>query len=135
MSLGSLFVFLVVQRCIRRLRLLFSSHARRLVVCPPPPSFWSCGCDCPSPSPSLSSSCGVCPRRIPRHWFSCPDPFVPSLSVPVSSCDIVFVVMAPLLFVVVPSPSSPYNLLVPPHGQVLVGVGWLWACRLGAVSW
>jgi hypothetical protein len=78
----------------------------------------------------------VCPpRRIPRRWFSCPDLFVPSLSVSVSSCDLVFVVMSPLLFVVVPSPSSPYKLLVPPHEQVLVGVAWLWARRLGAVSW
>ena len=102
----------------------------------PLPPFWSCGCCCTSPSPSLSSSCGGCPpRRIPRHWCSSPDPHcccccrpsVPSLSGSVLSCDVVFLVVARLLFIVVPSPSSPC--------QLLVVVAWVWVCCLGAVSW
>jgi hypothetical protein len=104
-----------------------------------PLPIWSCGCCCTSPSPSLSSSCGgllieflvVGVRPLIPLLLSS----VPSLTVSVSSCDIIFVVVARLLFVVAPSPSSPCQLLVPPHEQVLVAVAWVWVCRLGAVSW
>ena len=144
-SLGPFFVFLIIWCWIHRLCLPYLSHPH----CPPPCAlllFLSCRvivhpCPCPCHRPvmvvliimwwlSSSSCCGCPPCRLPPCRS-----LTPLLLVSVSSCDVVFVIVAHFLFVIVPSLSSLCQLLIPPHQQVLVVVAWVWVCHLGTISW
>jgi hypothetical protein len=119
----ALFMFLVVRRCIRRLRLVFLSRPRRPPQRAPPP-FWSCG---------VVVRLHLCPcHRLPRRRSSSPGPLVPIVVVVVVVVVIVVVICRlspryrcrcrpvplflsswlPFFFVVAPAPFLPCQLLV-----------------------
>jgi len=114
-TLGPFFVFLIIQHCIHHLHLLFLFHAHHPLSCTATTVLvmW------------LLLYVSISIPVIILWWLSFSSMLlssVPSLSVSVLSCDIVFVIMAHLLFIIVPSPSLLCQLLIPPHEQMLIAV-------------